>query len=618
MPDILPLPDLLISQIAAGEVIERPAAALKELLENSLDAGAQSIHVHLEQGGMSSLRVHDDGCGIAASQLPQALLRHATSKIATLDDLQQVNSFGFRGEALASMAAVAKVRLISRPADAAHACEISATGGQLSDVRPCAGNPGTNITVDDLFFNTPARRKFLKTAATEYGHCTATFIRMALARPDVACSLTHNNRPHHQLKPQTMTERIASLLGTHFSESALTIDAAAATLRLSGKVLKPNDALTVRDAQYLFVNGRFVRDKLLSHALRQAFQDILHHSQQPAYCLFLELNPAEVDVNVHPAKIEVRFHDSRAIHQFVYHAVHRSLSAPIIPTTQGVSPVITANQSCASQTNINQTSANQPGSPALSRFTPTQQTFTGWVAEPAAPYLARQTPPSAATPPPWLSPDNRRPDHIPTQLATESAASAEHPLGYALAQLHGVYILAQNETGLIVVDMHAAHERILYEQLKTSMAQHGMTGQPLLVPVTFDADDPTIAATLEHTEQLNLIGLNVTQIAPHTLAIRTLPPLLQHANPVQLARAVLKELTETGHSNQLEQQRNQMLATMACHGAIRAHRSLSLADMNALLRDIERTERGGQCNHGRPTWTQLDMSALDRLFLRGK
>ncbi len=595
MPEILPLPDLLISQIAAGEVIERPAAALKELLENSLDAGAQSIQVHLEDGGTQSLRVSDDGCGIAASQLPLALLRHATSKIATLDDLQQVTSFGFRGEALASMAAVAKIRLISRPAEAEHASEITAEGGMLGTPIPCAGNPGTTITISDLFFNTPARRKFLKTPGTEYGHCETAFIRMALARPDIACSLTHNHRQQYQLKPQSISERITSLLGNAFADAAVTLDVTAGSLRLSGKILRPTTS--ARDAQYLFVNGRFVRDKLLAHALRQAYQDVLHHHQQPAWCLFLELDAREVDVNVHPAKTEVRFHNSRAIHQFVYHGVHRALSAPLAATSAepNIAPIVPENRSL--------TIPSTTQKPLFSHSA--QQGFTGWIAEPAVHYPASQRF-MPAIPPANIN-DTSSPKYTP-----------EHPLGYALAQLHGTYILAQNETGLIVVDMHAAHERILYERLKTAMTQQNMASQQLLVPLTFDVDSATVATAVEQTESLRSFGLDITQVAPNTLAIRALPQLLQQTNPIPLARAVLKELAETGHSNQLEVQRNQVLATIACHGAVRANHALSLEDMNALLRDMERTERASQCNHGRPTWVAFEMAALDRLFMRGK
>jgi DNA mismatch repair protein MutL len=600
MPEILPLPDLLISQIAAGEVIERPAAALKELLENSLDSGAQSIQVHLEDGGTQSLRVSDDGCGIAASQLSLALLRHATSKIATLDDLQQVTSFGFRGEALASMAAVAKIRLISRPVEAEHASEITAEGGILGTPMPCAGNPGTTITISDLFFNTPARRKFLKTPGTEYGHCETAFIRMALARPDIACSLTHNHRQQYQLKPQSISERITSLLGTAFADAAITLDITTGSLRLSGKILRPTTS--ARDTQYLFVNGRFVRDKLLAHALRQAYQDVLHHNQQPAWCLFLELDAREVDVNVHPAKTEVRFHNSRAIHQFVYHSVHRALSAPLAatPAEPNTAPITPENRP------LTIPSATQPSATQKPFFSHSaQQGFAGWIAEPAVPYSANQR--FISVTPPAIINDTSSPKYAP-----------EHPLGYALAQLHGTYILAQNETGLIVVDMHAAHERILYERLKTAMTQQNMASQQLLVPLTFDVDNATVATAIEQNESLRSFGLDITQVAPNTLAIRALPQLLQQTNPIPLARAVLKELAETGHSNQLEMQLNQVLATIACHGAVRANHTLSLEDMNALLRDMERTERASQCNHGRPTWIAFEMTALDRLFMRGK
>ena len=604
MPSIQQLPDLLISQIAAGEVVERPAAALKELLENSLDAGATDLRIHLEEGGLQTLKVVDNGHGIMADQLVLALARHATSKITSLGDLESVASFGFRGEALASMAAVSKLRLASRHANALHAHEILAEGGKFGAPVPCALNDGTTIELRELFFNTPARRKFLKSASTEYGHCDTTVLRTALARPDVAFTLTHNGRVQRQLRAESHAERMKSLLGAEFAQAAQTVLVAGGPLSLSGLVALPAYARVGRDMQFLYVNGRFVRDKLLSHALRQAWQDVLHHDRHPAYCLFLTVDYAAVDVNVHPAKTEVRFRDSRAVHQFVYHAVQQALAssakmsaavpASLRPATDGARDSANAFSSRHTLTGSGAAHTTFPHH----TFPPQQAQFSHWVAQ---------------TPPPY------EPQADLTDVApTPPISTDDHPLGYAIAQLHGIYLLAQNQAGLVLVDMHAAHERILYEQLKTSFAQHSLASQALLIPITFETSALTVATAIEQAEFLQSLGLHITPISPTALAVRSIPHLLQHGDPAQLARDILHDLAEHGQARTLEERCNEMLGNLACHGAVRAHRQLSLNEMNALLRDMETTERANQCNHGRPTWFQFSIQELDKLFMRGK
>ena len=587
MPTIQLLPDLLISQIAAGEVVERPASALKELLENSLDAGASEIRVQLEQGGTQLLRVADNGVGIAAQQLQIALARHATSKIASLDDLERVASLGFRGEALASIAAVARVLLASRAHDAAHGFAVQADGGAPEAPQPAALSSGTTIEVRELYFNTPARRKFLKKEGTEYGHCDEAFRRIALARADVAFSLQHNGRAQHHLRAQTQVERIAALLGNDFAAAALAINESAAGLSLTGMSALPAYSRASRDVQYFFVNGRFVRDKLIAHALRQAYSDVLHHDRHSAYCLFLTLDPALVDVNVHPAKTEVRFRDGRAIHQFVYHALNKALAG-----RGGDNPAAQAQLASAAPT----------GHDARPVFSSNyQEPMPFGVAQPAAFYalMTRDAP-------------------LPQTAMPQLEEPAAHPLGYALAQLHGVYILAQNAAGLVLVDMHAAHERVVYEKLKTALDDKAVASQPLLIPAAFQVDALDAAAAEEHAAVLREIGFEIVPLSPTSLAVRAVPRLLQNADPAQLARDVLRELREWGASRVLTERRNELLSTLACHGAVRANRQLSIPEMNALLREMETTERANQCNHGRPTWFQISLAELDKMFMRGK
>ncbi|HTL26425.1 MAG TPA: DNA mismatch repair endonuclease MutL [Burkholderiales bacterium] len=575
MPAIRILPELLVSQIAAGEVVQRPASVLKELLENSLDAGASSIAVTLEEGGVRRIQVEDDGGGIARDDLPLALASHATSKIRTLEDLEAVATMGFRGEALASIAAVARLSIVSRTADAAHAHAIRAEASGTSSPEPAARAPGTTISVADLYFNTPARKKFLRTQATEFAHCDEVFRRIALAHPDLEFTLRHNGRVSSHVRKQTLGERAAALLARDFVDASFVVDAQAGPLRLHGLAGAPQAARSRADMQYFFVNGRFVRDRLLAHAAREAWRELLHGDRQPAYLLFLELDPRGVDVNVHPAKTEVRFRDARAVHQFVLHAVGRALApgaaeAPVAyaEVAQGPTPLRPAFQP---------------------RF---------GVEQPVAAY---QSFVAAAT-----------------QAAPLPASDSAPPLGYALAQLHGVYILAQNEAGLVLVDMHAAHERIVMEKLRQSIDAGAVQRQRLLVPVVLRTEALDVATAEENAQALEALGLEVSVAGPNELAVRSAPALLANGDVAALVRSVLGELREFGAAQVLAARRDELLAGMACHAAVRANRVLAIPEMNALLREMETTERSGSCNHGRPTWYQLTLADLDKLFLRGR
>ncbi len=591
-PTIHLLPDLLISQIAAGEVVERPSSVLKELLENALDAGSTAIQIQLEEGGVKLIRISDDGCGIAKDELALALTRHATSKIASLDDLERVATLGFRGEALASVASVARLTLTSRQTAAAHAWRLSAEAH--AQPEPAALSAGTVIEMRDLYYNTPARRKFLKSEATEFAHCAEALKRVALAHPGVAFSLSHNGRVSLHLPKSDARTRAGAILGDEFLAESRSIDTGAGVLRVFGQCALPTHSRSRNDAQYCYVNGRFVRDKLLSHALREAYQDMLHGSRYPAYCLFLEIDPASVDVNVHPAKTEVRFRDGRAVHQFVFHAVQRTLASPLNADseTTAAATAVTAQPSPR---------------PSFGNAAPRQESLR--VNEPAvASYLAFAQAAQTYTPPPASY----------VAMPTAAAHGEAPPLGYALAQLQGIYILAQNAQGLVVVDMHAAHERILYEKLKNALDSRQISTQALLIPAVFNADALDVAAAEEHAEALQQLGFDIAPMGPTQLAVRGVPALLQAADPAEMARALLAELREHGVSQLMTARRNELLATMACHGAVRARRILSVPEMNSLLRQMEDTERADQCNHGRPTWTQLSMADLDRLFLRGR
>ena len=598
MSAIRVLPDTLINQIAAGEVVDRPASALKELLENSLDAGAHDIRVDLTEGGTRLIRVADEGCGIDRSELALALARHATSKITSLRDLEQVASLGFRGEALSSIAAIARVALSSRRTSDAHGWRILCEGGALEEPVPSPQVAGTTVEVTDLYFNTPARRKFLKSEATEYGHCEEAFRRIALARSAVAFSLSHNGKARWLLKRQEFSERARSLLGEEFYQASVGIDEAAADLRLHGLAARPDYSRTTRDVQYFYVNGRFVRDRLLTHAVRQAYQDVLHHDRQPAYILALELPPAGVDVNVHPSKIEVRFRDSRAVHQFVLHAVQRAVTQSRLaaePLAQPGTPHVPARSWSSVGGSVGQAQAESP----ILRSAGAQSLL---------PLAAAQS-------------VQRYETLFRREHGGDTGAEPNEeipPLGFALAQLAGVYILAQRATGLVIVDMHAAHERIVYERLKRTLEESAVASQPLLVPVAFAADALDIATADEYAEQLRRIGFEIAVVGPGALAVRAIPALLREADAKRLALDVLHEMRDYGAERVLAERRNELLATMACHAAVRANRALTLAEMNALLREMEAADRSDYCNHGRPTWFELPMAELDARFMRGR
>jgi DNA mismatch repair protein MutL len=603
------LPDQLISQIAAGEVVERPASALKELLENSLDAGSSEISVALLQGGVKQLKVTDNGSGIAQDDLAMALTRHATSKIFSLEDLEAVASLGFRGEALASIASVSRTIISSRETNTKHAWRIASNGSEIAPIEPTALDYGTIIEVNDLYFNTPARRKFLKLEATEFGHCEAAFERVALSRPDVSFMLQHNGRAISRFGISPANKRFAEVLGAEFAAESIEVSEEAAGLKLWGAIAKPTFSRNSRDTQYAYVNGRFVRDKLLSHAIRQAYQDVLHHDRHPAYVLFLELDPNLVDVNVHPAKTEVRFRDGQAIHRFVFHSLHKALATPT-----GVSNAATANQA-----------QYNPFAPVRPEPVEGQYQYPQYQAQ--MPLSAQQNSGFYET----LFGQNNTQSIVLQANIHAGAGDAileqfdqqnTFPLGFAVAQIHGVYILAQNAAGLVVIDMHAAHERIMYEQLKNALDDNAVSMQPLLIPVSFNADRLEVAAVQEELStgqgSLSQLGFDIAILSPNTLAVRAVPTMLQNADAVKLARDVLKDLREYGASRALTERRNELLGTMACHAAVRANRILNITEMNALLRDMEATERSGMCNHGRPTWFQVSMSDLDKMFMRGK
>lgn len=591
------LPDQLISQIAAGEVIERPSAVVKELLENAIDAGATQISIRLEAGGVKRIAITDNGSGIPHEQMALALTRHATSKIADLHDLENVATLGFRGEALASIASVAQLTITSRTRDAAHAWQVQ--GHDPSAASPASGALGTMVDVQDLYFNTPARRKFLKSEQTEYGHCLDIVKRIALARPDLNFSVTHNGKTTEYWQQSTLSERSAEILGDTFAQARLPLEASAGPVSLFGLIGLPTAARGRADAQYFYVNGRFVRDKLLTHAVRSAYQDVLHGDRYPAYVLQLQLDPSLVDVNVHPSKIEVRFRDSRAVHQFVFHAVSRSLAT----TAPGADDSVAASEPARVS----------PFAIPWGRQTMRQPSLG--VAQPLARYgdMFAETLQAAQASTAAGSSFSVNPGSV-----GESDDDDTHPLGFALAQLHGIYVLAQNRSGLVLVDMHAAHERILYEQFKQALETQSVTLQSLLIPVSFHADAVEVGTAEEYRETLHSLGFDIAVMSPTTLAVRAIPALLKNADAQSLARDLLRDLREFGGSEVLTERRNELLGTLACHTAVRANRALTIPEMNALLRQMEATERADQCNHGRPTWVQLAIQDLDRLFLRGQ
>ncbi len=594
------LPTQLVNQIAAGEVVERPASVVKELVENSLDAGARRIEIEIEQGGHKLIRVRDDGAGIPKDELALALSRHATSKVVSLEDLEAIRSMGFRGEALPSIGSVSRLRMVSRSQESEQAWEVEGDGGErFADAKPAAHPQGTSVEVRDLFYNTPARRKFLRTEKTELGHIQSLVQRLALVRFDVGFILQHNRKPVFSLPPcsdrQGREARIAELLGRAFLDNARYHEEQAGDLVLGGWIAHPTFSRSQADMQYFYVNQRMVRDKLVTHAIRQAYQDVLYHGRHPAYLLFLALDPRKVDVNVHPTKHEVRFRDSRSVHDFLFRGVHRTL-AETRPQ-----PAASSVEAGAAENPGRSVEVRAPQEPLL------RQREIPWrLNEPADLYragLEMQRPLTSSQP---ESPQVRE------------GEETTPPLGYALAQLHGVYILAQNREGMVLVDMHAAHERITYERFKQSYREGGIVRQPLLVPVSVAVSlrEAELAETL--SEELARLGIEVSRMGRESLAVREIPALLRGADAERLLRDLLADLAEQGESRRLEQEIDAVLATMACHGSVRANRKLTLDEMNALLREMECTERADQCNHGRPTWVRLAMADLDRLFLRGR
>ena len=602
------LPDELVSQIAAGEVVERPASVVRELVDNALDAGARQITVRLAAGGVRSITVEDDGGGIPAQELPLALKRHATSKIRDLQELERVGTMGFRGEALAAISSIADLSLTSRTADAPHAFRLDARSGEL---QPAARAIGTTVEVRELFFSTPARRKFLKTDATELAHALEAVRRHALARPDVGFSVWHEGRMVAQWRAAPHDQRLGDVLGVDFLHASRPVDSTQGPMLLQGRAGQPEAARSRADQQFLFVNGRYVRDRLVSHAVRAAYEDQLHGSRQPAYVLFLQIAPELVDVNVHPTKIEVRFRDGRALHQ----AVQRAVEAALAPT-RATSLLAADPAAAASSHEVREAAPAWPrpdrlagsgGLPAWSAlrlgFAPSPPAFQA--PDPGEPASAQPSAPAAAT---WLQPVH--PQTTPTD---------DLPLGRAIAQVAGVYVLAENAHGLVVVDMHAAHERIVYERLKQA-ADTGrpLPSQPLLIPHTLSATPAEVATVQEEPEALAALGLEVDVLGPATLAVRSRPAALPEADLTELTRSVLAELQQVGSSRVVQRARDELLATMACHAAVRANRRLTLTEMDALLRDMEATERADTCNHGRPTWRQVTLKELDSLFLRGR
>ncbi|WP_447045153.1 DNA mismatch repair endonuclease MutL [Vreelandella sp. H-I2] len=627
----------LANQIAAGEVVERPSSVTKELIENAIDAGSQRIEVDIEQGGARLIKVRDDGIGIGEEDLPLALARHATSKIGSLEDLEGVSSLGFRGEALASISSVSRLELISNAEeDPRHGWRVVAEGrGMEARVTPAPHPRGTSVSVRDLFFNTPARRKFLRTEKTEFAHVEEAFRRQALSRYDIAWVLRHNQKVIHQLpaghSAAARERRIASLLGKNFIEHARYIEREAGGLRLSGWVGLPTHSRSQADQQYFFVNGRVVRDRLVAHAVRQAYRDVLFNGRHPVFVLYLELDPDVVDVNVHPTKHEVRFRDGRMVHDFLYSSLHHCLASAKpaesaeesnadLTDMTGASPQAVEGEGEHSETSAEQPRWQQqgialthspdrhPGGERVRRF---MQGYQALHPDHEETLLTPQTSaPRAESYEVREAPLTTMPDADPT---------APPPLGFALGQLHGIYILAQNAQGLVLVDMHAAHERIVYERMKTQLAAaKGLDAQPLLVPVSIAASRTEVATAESEQEAIAKLGIELDIAGPETLLVRQLPALLAQADPEALVRQMLEELARYGRTHQVEARVHELLSTMACHGSVRANRRLTIDEMNALLRDMERTERSDQCNHGRPTWTQMGLKALDRLFLRGQ
>ncbi len=624
----------LANQIAAGEVVERPASVLKELLENCVDAGASRVDVDVEEGGVKLIRVRDNGGGIAHDDLPLAVARHATSKIHQLEDLEGVATLGFRGEALASISSVSRLLLTSSDNDSGAGWRVETEGRDMAaKIAPSAHPQGTSVEVRDLFFNTPARRKFLRSEKTEFNHLEEVFRKLALSHFDVAFSLRTNGRAQHLLKPATtemeQDRRIASLLGAHFVENAVRVDVSIGELRLWGWMGLPTFSRAQSDLQYFFVNGRAIRDKVVNHAVRQAYSDVLYHDRHPAYVLFLTLDPRNVDVNVHPTKHEVRFRESRQVHDFLYRSLHRAI-AEITPA-QAAPAVMSVDTGSASVTDFSapmreQAALNIGVGGAGSHTDAQGGRYPVWSGGDAASPAANRTSmeayqqlhaplnsginESAAAVAAWM-------ENATSALPASDDASTP-PLGFALAQLHGIYILSQNQHGLVLVDMHAAHERITYERMKQSWAEDRLRAQPLLVPLSMAVSQKEADLADERPDWFSRLGFRIERMGPETLLVREVPALVAEGKVEPLVRDVLADLRAHGTSQRIEGHINELLATMACHGSVRANRRLTVMEMNALLRDMEATERSGQCNHGRPTWVQLTLRDLDKLFMRGR
>ena len=664
MSRIAALPDHLVNQIAAGEVVERPANALKEIVENSIDAGATAIEVELAGGGIRLIRVSDNGGGIHPDDIELALHRHATSKIKTLNDLEHVASMGFRGEGLASIASVSRLTLTSRQDGSAHATQVKAEDGKLSSPTAAAHPVGTTIEAAELFFNTPARRKFLKSENTEYAHCATMLERLALAHPHIAFSLKRDGKQVFKLPAQSLHERIAAIVGEDFQAASLEIDSGNGALRLYGAIAKPTFAKGKTDKQYCFVNHRFVRDKVMLHAVKQAYRDVLHNALTPAFVLFLDLPPEAVDVNVHPTKTEIRFRDSQQVHQLVFHTLNKALAdtradltesvgnaGEVLHEITGIRPTATSSENEPSEFHPNPTASSEnifATAPSTHTSEPRNAFSSGKTAP--MPYQAARAPQQRS-----LSLresraalntyaelfKNTAADEADIELAqfeqarfgTTSATSSENPahtfsddpkpelppLGFAIAQLLGIYILAQAEDSLLLIDMHAAAERVNYEKMKRQRQENGnLQSQRLLIPVTFAASHEECATLADHADTLAGFGLELSDMGGNTLAVRAVPAMLGKADVVSLAKDVLGELAQVGSSQTIEEHENHILATMSCHGSVRAGRQLTLPEMNALLRDMENTPRSNQCNHGRPTWVKLTLKELDALFLRGQ
>ncbi|MET4576513.1 DNA mismatch repair endonuclease MutL [Ottowia thiooxydans] len=630
------LPDELISQIAAGEVVERPASVVRELVDNALDAGASHISVRLAAGGVRLISIEDDGAGIPPEELPIALKRHATSKIANLLELESVGTMGFRGEALAAINSIAETTLLSRSGAQPNAYFLD---GRTGELRPGARGIGTTVEVKELFFSVPARRKFLKTDATELAHCIESVRRHALARPDVAFTIWHDGKLIEQWRshpgPDGLAQRLGDVLGEDFLAGSVAVDHQYGAVRVTGRAGVPDISRSRPDQQFAYVNGRFVRDKVITHAARSAYEDVLHGQRQPVYALYVSVEPARVDVNVHPTKIEVRFRDSREVHQAVRHAVENALAAPRAGQTApaGADGTLAATLPLGSGSATTAWNAAPTEPPSSSYFRPLQPSFarqasmdlrtSGQHAVEELKALWAPAPASATAAARESGSDSSL-ESLPTAqtapLSTPDANGEAHdwPLGRAIAQLHGVYILAENHAGLIVVDMHAAHERIVYERLKHQLDGARISSQPLLIPATFAATPHEVATAEACTTVLERLGLEISPFSPKTLAVRAVPTSLASGDAVELARSVLAELAQHDASTVVERAQHELLATMACHGAVRANRRLTHEEMNALLRQMEATDRSDQCNHGRPTWRQLTMRELDGLFMRGR